>query len=90
MASTLCTVFFAGGEDLALRGYNASAEEEADWLAAALLLPREALVHLRSRRVSDLEACELYGVSNQMLAFRMRVTGVERQFSRRKTLATRQ
>ena len=82
------TVFFAGAEDLALRGYNASAEEEANWLAAALLLPREALIHLRSRLVSDQEACESYGVSSQMLAFRMRVTGVERQFSRRKTLAT--
>ena len=82
------TVFFAGAEDLALRGYNASSEEEANWLAAALLLPREALIRLRSRLVSNQEACESYGVSSQMLAFRMRVTGVERQFSRRKTLAT--
>ena len=78
------TMFFAGEENLALRGFNKAAEEEADWLAGALLLPRDALVRLRSQKSAQEAACEEFGVSRQMLEFRMRVTGVERQFSRRK------
>ena len=83
------TVFFAGQESLALRGFNKSAEDEADWLAGALLLPRDALVKLRAKRCPKELACDEFGVSRRMLDFRMRVTGVERQFSRkRKTGAT--
>ena len=77
------TMFFIGEGELALRGYDSSIEEEANWLAGALLLPRPALVHIRRRRLSDGAACEIYGVSNQMLNYRMRMTGVERQFRRR-------
>ena len=76
------TMFFAGNGDLALRGYDGPTEEEADWLAAALLLPREALVSARRRRVPVQEICERYGVSRQMLTFRTRVTGIDRQFQR--------
>ena len=76
------TMFFAANGDVALRGYDGSAEEEANWLAAALLLPREALVWARKRRTSSQEICELYGVSKQMLSFRTSVTGIDRQFMR--------
>ena len=81
------TMFFAAEGEMALRGYDGSAEEEANWLAAALLLPREALVRAKSGRIPGLEICEIYGVSQQMLDFRARVTGVERQFKRRKSLS---
>ncbi len=74
--------FFAGSEDLALRAYDPAAEEEANWLAGALLLPREALVSTKRQRASDQVICERYGVSRQMLAFRKRVTAVDRQFGR--------
>ena len=77
------TVFFADESEVALRGYDRSAEEEANWLAGALLLPRDALMYLRRRRVSQRESCELYGVSKSMLTFRMNVTGVNRQFKSR-------
>ena len=82
------TMFFAANGDVALRGYDGSAEEEANWLAAALLLPREALVWARTRRTSSQEICELYGVSKQMLSFRTSVTGIDRQFRRRRRPAT--
>ena len=78
------TVFFADKSEVALRGFDRLAEEEATWLAAALLLPRDALVHLRQRGVSDERACELYGVSTRLLTFRMNVTGMARQFRRRR------
>ena len=76
------TMFFAGQENLALRGFNKDAEDEANWLAGALLLPRDALVKLRAKRCPPEAACDEFGVSRQMLEFRTRVTGVERQFSR--------
>ena len=82
-------VFFAGHENSALRGvnFNKEAEEEANWLARALLLPREVLVQLRARNCSAKASCDQFGVSRQMLDFRMRMTGVERQFSPRTGLA---
>ena len=80
------TVFFAGSEELALRGYDSAAEEEANWLAAALLLPREALVRAQRQRATDPDICECYGVSMQMLSFRRRVTAVDRQFRKRRSV----
>ena len=73
------TFFFSGDGDLALRGYDESAEDEADWLAAALLLPREALVWARRKRWSNPEICKHYGASQKMVKFRTGVTGVDRQ-----------
>ena len=78
------TVFFAGEESLALRGYDRAAEEEADWLAGALLLPRDVLVLLERQSIPPQNACESYGVSKRMLDYRARITGVTRQFSSRK------
>ena len=77
------TMFFVGEGELALRGYNADTEGEADWLAGALLLPRDALVHIRRRRIGDDQASKIYKVSNQMLKYRLRMTGVNRQYGRR-------
>ena len=83
LGHTPVTWFFVGSDDLALRGYDTAAEEEASWLAGALLLPREALVRTQRQRAADPDICERYGVSNQMLRFRRRVTAVDRQFGRR-------
>ena len=77
------TVFFIGEGELALRGFSKSAEDEANWLAGALLLPRDALVYLKKSRLSTTEACRTYGVSQRMFNYRLSVTGVARQFSRR-------
>lgn len=63
-----------------LRSYNERLEEEASWLAGCLLLPRDALVNIRTNGLSDDEACDSYVVSHQLLTYRMNVTGVNRQF----------
>ncbi len=63
-----------------LRSYNERLEEEASWLAGCLLLPRDALVHIRTNGLSDDEACDSYVVSRQLLTYRMNVTGINRQF----------
>ena len=83
------TMVLLDGSDFALRGYNPAAEEEANWLAAALLLPREALVRIKSQRTSAEAACLRYGVSERMFKYRMDVTGVSSQFRRRRRVAQR-
>lgn len=77
------TMFFVGEGELALRGYNSDTEEEANWLAGTLLLPRNALVHIRKTRMPDEQARMIYSVSDRMLNYRLRMTGVNRQFERR-------
>lgn len=77
------TMFFVAEEDIALRGHNKDAEDEASWMAATLLLPRDVLVHIRHVGMVDTKACEFYHVSGDLLRYRMDITGVNRQFSRR-------
>lgn len=57
-------------------------EDEADWLAGTLLLPRPALVDLRRRRITDIDARCQYLVSREMLTWRLRMTGVDFQLAR--------
>jgi hypothetical protein len=62
-----------------LSSYNKQHEEEATWLAAALLLPRDALVQIRRRGLSDAQAADLYGCSKQLVTYRIQTTGVDVQ-----------
>jgi hypothetical protein len=59
--------------------YDQDQEDEADWLAGTLLLPRPALLKIRRLGLTDSQAREQYLVSNQMLAWRFRMTGVDYQ-----------
>jgi hypothetical protein len=67
---------------LILNTYDKTQEEEANWLAGCLLLPREALLHIRRRRLNDGTASSEYGVSLAMLRFRFNVSGVDFQLKR--------
>jgi Zn-dependent peptidase ImmA (M78 family) len=64
---------------LLLSDYSRAQEDEADWLAGALLLPRKALFRLRSRGASTDDIAREYGVSDQLCTWRLRMTGVDRQ-----------
>lgn len=77
-------VYVVGGADLALREYDQPKEREADWLAGALLLPRGALLAIAHRNLDDKTVSREYGVSRQMLRFRLNVTGVRRQVERQR------
>ena len=77
------TMFFMTEKDIALRGFSKESEDEANWLAGAILLPREALVFLRSSRKTEDEICNDYEVSRQLLQMRINVTGVDSQIKRR-------
>ena len=78
------TMFYVAEEDIALRGFSKESEDEANWLSGTLLLPREALVYLRSNGISNDEICRVYEVSQQLLRMRFDVTGVNIQFGGRR------
>jgi Zn-dependent peptidase ImmA (M78 family) len=65
-----------------LSDYSEDQEQEADWHAAALLLPREGLVRLRAQRKSADEIATHYGVSRSLTEWRLRMTGVDIQMRR--------
>lgn len=69
--------------DLTFFGCDPDEEQEANWLAGCLLLPRPLLVAKlrRGATVPDLE--EEYAVSTQMANYRIRATGVMRQLRAR-------
>jgi Zn-dependent peptidase ImmA (M78 family) len=75
-------MFASPGSGIALRTHNKEQEEEANWLAGCLLLPREALLSIRRRRLTDEETCNEYGISVPMLRFRFNVSGVDVQLRR--------
>jgi len=75
-------MFMSPNSGMALRTHNEEQEEEANWLAGCLLLPREALLLIRRKGLTDEEACAEYGVSPAMLRFRLNVTGVNVQLRR--------
>ncbi|HSB96025.1 MAG TPA: ImmA/IrrE family metallo-endopeptidase [Spongiibacteraceae bacterium] len=64
-----------------LKDYDKQLEEEADWLSGCLLLPRDALLSIKRRHLTDDDAAIEYGVSKKMLTYRMGMTGVNRQFA---------
>ena len=67
---------------LLLSDYSEDQEQEADWYGAALLLPRSALVHHRSRGETAADIADRYGVSASLCEWRLRMTGVEIQVRR--------
>jgi Zn-dependent peptidase ImmA (M78 family) len=56
------------------RQWDPEAEDEAAWLAGALLISDEAALDIAARGLTDAEAAIEYGVSEHMMRFRMNVT----------------
>ncbi|MDE2782443.1 MAG: ImmA/IrrE family metallo-endopeptidase [Gemmatimonadota bacterium] len=74
-------------EGFLFRGnYDAAQEEEANWLAGCLLVPRDGLL-AAGRRNSDRRYLAMrFGVSQDMIEWRLRMTGVSRQLKREERL----
>jgi len=72
---------------LLLSTHDRTQEDEANWLSGTLLLPREALLNIRKNRMSEEAACRLYGCSQDMLTYRLRMTAVDLQLKRSRTFA---
>ena len=70
--------------DLAFLSCDKQQEEEAAWLSGCLLLPRFALVHDLTRGMQSSAIARKRVLSKDMVDYRRRVTGVERQLSARR------
>jgi Zn-dependent peptidase ImmA (M78 family) len=69
---------------LLVSDFSPDQEEEADWLAGALLIPREALLAERSAGATPDQICVQYGVSKELCNWRLRMTGIEAQIQNRR------
>jgi len=67
---------------LLLSDYSDEQEQEADWFAAALLVPRDGLVKLRAARKTPAEIAAHFGVSEPLCQWRIHTTGVDTQLRR--------
>jgi hypothetical protein len=65
---------------MVLRSFDEKQDEEANWLGWCLLLPRLALVHATKARLSKSAIAHRWGVSEQLVEFRTRMTGVKREY----------
>lgn len=66
-----------------LSDYSDEQEQEADWLAGALLVPRDGLVQMRARQMSTNAIAGFFRVSEDLCEWRIRMTGVDVQMRRR-------
>lgn len=57
------------------RIFNREQESEANWLGPALLISDEAALHIVRQSILHAVACQIYGVSLDLLQMRLRVTG---------------
>jgi IrrE N-terminal-like domain len=78
------TVILSQDGSLVMRSFNQQQEEEADWLAGCLLLPRDALVHSAKLGLTIEQIATKYCVSAKLATFRRRITGIDTQMRRRR------
>lgn len=69
---------------LLLSDYSEEQEQEADWLAASMLVPRDGLIRWRSKGIETAQIAENYGVSLALLEWRLRTTGIDAQLRYRR------
>jgi len=67
---------------LVLNTYDKKQEEEADWLAATLLLPRTALLNITRQGLNVSEDAVAFGVSRQLMEMRINQSGIRVQLRR--------
>lgn len=75
----LASAMFTDSGDFVPSTYDQDQEDEAAWLGGTLLLPRPALLWMRRQRLSDEEAATHFGVSPDLLRWRVRMTGIDYQ-----------
>ena len=67
-------------QGLLFRGtFDREQEEEANWLGGCLLVPRDGLLEARLRTSNERALAAQFRVSTDMIAWRLRTTGVLRQ-----------
>ena len=71
---------------LLLNSFEKEQEEEADWLSGTLLVPRNGLLKMFQTAPDPPYIANHFGVSLQLLQWRLRMTGVPAQLRRMKTV----
>lgn len=62
-----------------MRSFNQKQEDEANCLGWTLLLPREGLLRAKLKKRSTSEIARQFGVSEPLVNFRVRMTGIGKQ-----------
>lgn len=70
--------------ELGCAGIDRSAEEEAAHLSGVLLVADEGALHAVLHDLAIEEACDLFGVSEQMMRYRINVSGAKIRVDRRR------
>jgi len=83
LGHTLAEVLTTADGQVVPSHYDQEQEDEADWLAGTLLLPRPALLLVIGNNQDTPTICNNYLVSKQMLNWRVRMTGVKHQLHSR-------
>lgn len=76
------TVVLSESVDVVMRSFDQKQEDEANCLAWALLLPRDALFSARRRRMNAANIADHFGVTETLVQFRLRTTGIDLQLRR--------
>ena len=66
--------------------FSKEQEEEADWLAGCLLVPSDGLLQAYRRTSSSFLLAESFGVSQALINWRVRMTGVKKRIRPRASL----
>ncbi len=69
-------------DELGCRHWDQEMEDEADWLSSVLLVPEEAALFIVRRGWSIAEAATKYGVSGEMIQWRVNATGARKRVQR--------
>jgi len=77
----LCAGTISSGCHFVPANYDQDQEDEAAWLGATLLVPRPALLWMRRVRMTNDQAATHFGVSPDLLSWRIRMTGIDYQLA---------
>ena len=69
-------------DEYGCRHFDAEQENEANWLGPALLISKEAALHIAKTKMSVVEASRFYQVSEQVITMRLNVTGARKIVAR--------
>jgi Zn-dependent peptidase ImmA (M78 family) len=73
-------------DDRGCRLWNQDIEDEAAWLAGALLLTEDATLWIARNSISIPTAAERFGISEQMVNYRLNMTGARTRVARTRRL----
>jgi Zn-dependent peptidase ImmA (M78 family) len=76
-------------DDRGCRNWNQDLEDEADWLAGVLLVTEDATLSIVRRGMTVPAAAAEFGVSTQMLQWRINATGARTRVERARARRTR-